>query len=81
MLSNYSVTYVPGAFTITKATLTAVANNKTKTQGTANDGLQLRQLAHINPAVAGIRRSGSTSTHTPVPARVPCARATTPVPY
>jgi myo-inositol-1(or 4)-monophosphatase len=32
-----------------------------KTQGTANDTLQLRQLAHINPAVAGIRRSGSSS--------------------
>src|SRR5690606_242184 len=30
-----------------------------KTQGTANDTLQLRQLATINPAVAGIRRSGS----------------------
>ncbi|QQR39691.1 inositol monophosphatase family protein [Devosia rhizoryzae] len=30
-----------------------------KTQGTANDTLQLRQLAEINPAVAGIRRSGS----------------------
>jgi myo-inositol-1(or 4)-monophosphatase len=30
-----------------------------KTQGTANDTLQLRQLANINPAVAGIRRSGS----------------------
>jgi len=32
-----------------------------KTQGTANDAIQLRQLAHINPAVAGIRRSGSIS--------------------
>lgn len=32
-----------------------------KTQGTGNDALQLRQLAHINPAVAGIRRSGSIS--------------------
>ncbi|MHA6297087.1 inositol monophosphatase family protein [Devosia sp. CAU 1758] len=30
-----------------------------KTQGTSNDALQLRQLASINPAVAGIRRSGS----------------------
>ena len=32
-----------------------------KTQGTSNDSHQLRQLAHINPAVAGIRRSGSIS--------------------
>ena len=30
-----------------------------KTQGTGNDTLQLRQLASVNPAVAGIRRSGS----------------------
>ena len=27
----------------------------------ANDALQLRQLANINPAVAGVRRSGSIS--------------------
>lgn len=39
----------------------AVVCTGIKTQGTANDGLQLRQLAHINPAVAGIRRSGSIS--------------------
>lgn len=37
----------------------AVIATGIKTQGTSNDGLQLRQLAHINPAVAGIRRSGS----------------------
>ncbi|MCS6759212.1 MAG: inositol monophosphatase [Candidatus Devosia euplotis] len=37
----------------------AVVCTGVKTQGTTNDGLQLRQLAHINPAVAGIRRSGS----------------------
>ena len=37
----------------------AVVCTGIKTQGTANDGLQLRQLGHINPAVAGIRRSGS----------------------
>ncbi|KKB07408.1 inositol monophosphatase family protein [Devosia chinhatensis] len=30
-----------------------------KTQGTSNDALQLRQLAAVTPAVAGIRRSGS----------------------
>jgi len=39
----------------------AVVATGIKTQGTANDALQLRQLAHINPAVAGIRRSGSIS--------------------
>lgn len=39
----------------------AVISTGIKTQGTSNDGLQLRQLAHINPAVAGIRRSGSIS--------------------
>ena len=39
----------------------AVVATGIKTQGTSNDGLQLRQLAHINPAVAGIRRSGSIS--------------------
>ncbi|MBU1306929.1 MAG: inositol monophosphatase, partial [Alphaproteobacteria bacterium] len=39
----------------------AVVCTGIKTQGTANDSLQLRQLAHINPAVAGIRRSGSIS--------------------
>lgn len=37
----------------------AVVATGIKTQGTANDSLQLRQLAAINPAVAGIRRSGS----------------------
>ncbi|NMA99775.1 MAG: inositol monophosphatase [Phyllobacteriaceae bacterium] len=37
----------------------AVASTGIKTQGTTNDTLQLRQLAQINPAVAGIRRSGS----------------------
>ncbi|MBS3847221.1 inositol monophosphatase family protein [Devosia sp. J2-20] len=37
----------------------AVVCTGIKTQGTANDALQLRQLGHINPAVAGIRRSGS----------------------
>jgi myo-inositol-1(or 4)-monophosphatase len=39
----------------------AVVVTGIKTQGTANDALQLRQLAAINPAVAGIRRSGSIS--------------------
>jgi myo-inositol-1(or 4)-monophosphatase len=39
----------------------AVVATGIKTQGTSNDGLQLRQLAHVNPAVAGIRRSGSIS--------------------
>ncbi|WP_323013807.1 inositol monophosphatase family protein [Devosia sp.] len=39
----------------------AVVATGIKTQGTGNDTLQLRQLAHINPAVAGIRRSGSIS--------------------
>jgi myo-inositol-1(or 4)-monophosphatase len=33
-----------------------------KVQGTANDALQLRQVNHIAPAVAGIRRTGSAST-------------------
>jgi myo-inositol-1(or 4)-monophosphatase len=37
----------------------AVVVTGIKTQGTSNDTLQLRQLALINPAVAGIRRSGS----------------------
>ncbi len=37
----------------------AVVCTGIKTQGTPNDTLQLRQLAAINPAVAGIRRSGS----------------------
>ncbi|ODT70429.1 MAG: inositol monophosphatase [Pelagibacterium sp. SCN 63-23] len=37
----------------------AVVCTGIKTQGTANDGLQLRQLSAVNPAVAGIRRSGS----------------------
>lgn len=32
-----------------------------KTQGTPNDALAVRQVAHINPAVAGIRRTGSIS--------------------
>lgn len=39
----------------------AVVATGIKTQGTANDTLQLRQLNAINPAVAGIRRSGSIS--------------------
>ena len=39
----------------------AVVCTGIKTQGTGNDTLQLRQLASINPAVAGIRRSGSIS--------------------
>jgi myo-inositol-1(or 4)-monophosphatase len=39
----------------------AVVCTGIKTQGTSNDSLQLRQLAAINPAVAGIRRSGSIS--------------------
>ncbi|GHA38036.1 inositol monophosphatase [Devosia pacifica] len=38
-----------------------VAVTGIKTQGTANDGLELRQVAAINPAVSGIRRSGSAS--------------------
>ncbi len=39
VLSNYSVTYVPGTFSITPASLTVVANPKTKTQGAANPAL------------------------------------------
>ena len=39
----------------------AVVATGIKTQGTSNDSLQLRQLVQINPAVAGIRRSGSIS--------------------
>lgn len=39
----------------------AVVSTGIKTQGTANDTLQLRQIASINPAVAGLRRSGSIS--------------------
>ena len=33
-----------------------------KTTGTPNDALQLRQMAQISPATAGIRRTGSAST-------------------
>ena len=44
-----------------KSLADAVICTGIKTQGTSNDALQLRQLAHINPAVAGIRRSGSIS--------------------
>jgi len=33
-----------------------------KVTGTENDGLTLRQLGHVSPAVAGIRRTGSAST-------------------
>jgi len=44
-----------------RALADAVVVTGIKTQGTGNDTLQLRQLAHINPAVAGIRRSGSIS--------------------
>ncbi|MNL17861.1 Inositol-1-monophosphatase [compost metagenome] len=39
----------------------AVVSTGIKTQGTSNDTLQLRQLATVNPAVAGIRRGGSIS--------------------
>ncbi len=39
----------------------AVIATGIKTQGTSNDTLQLRQLGSVNPAVAGIRRSGSIS--------------------
>jgi hypothetical protein len=35
-LSNYSVVYVPAAFTITKAPLVVTTNNKTRVQGTPN---------------------------------------------
>ncbi|KKB06795.1 inositol monophosphatase [Devosia geojensis] len=38
-----------------------VAVTGIKTQGTANDTLALRQVAAVNPAVAGLRRSGSIS--------------------
>jgi hypothetical protein len=38
-VTNYSVTYVPGAFTITKRPLTVVANNKSKNQGAVNPAL------------------------------------------
>ena len=37
----------------------AVIATGIKTQGTSNDTLQLRQLAQVNPAISGIRRSGS----------------------
>lgn len=40
----------------------AVVVTGIKVTGTDNDGLALRQLAHISPATAGIRRSGSAST-------------------
>ena len=39
----------------------AVLSTGINSQGRALDTLQLRQLAHITPAVAGIRRSGSIS--------------------
>jgi len=38
-----------------------VAVTGIKTQGTANDTLALRQVGAVNPAVAGLRRSGSIS--------------------
>jgi myo-inositol-1(or 4)-monophosphatase len=38
-----------------------VAVTGIKTQGTANDTLSLRQVAAVNPAVAGMRRTGSIS--------------------
>jgi myo-inositol-1(or 4)-monophosphatase len=38
-----------------------VAVTGVKIQGTANDTLSVRQVAAINPAVAGMRRSGSAS--------------------
>src|SRR5690606_9452435 len=39
----------------------ALVSTGSRTQATSHDGLQMRQLAAINPAVAGIRRSGSIS--------------------
>src|SRR5947199_4342791 len=38
-LSNYTVTYVPGAFTITKAAATVTAHDETKTYGAADPAL------------------------------------------
>ena len=40
----------------------AVIATGIKTTGTAEDGLQMRQMAQISPATAGIRRTGSAST-------------------
>src|SRR5439155_223132 len=47
-LSNYSVNYVNGTFTIANASLTVTADNKTKTYGAANPPLTVSYAGFVN---------------------------------
>jgi gliding motility-associated-like protein len=46
--NNYSFSYVAANFTVTKATLTATANNQTKVYGTANPSLSFQYSGWVN---------------------------------
>src|SRR5206468_10929373 len=47
-LSNYTVTYVPGSFTITTAVLTVTADDQTSAYGAANPPLTARYTGFVN---------------------------------
>ncbi|MBV8391364.1 MAG: gliding motility-associated C-terminal domain-containing protein, partial [Mucilaginibacter sp.] len=46
--ANYNITYVTGAIVVNKKTLTITANNKSKTQGTANPSLTVSYSGFVN---------------------------------
>ncbi|MGE3488948.1 MAG: MBG domain-containing protein [Vicinamibacterales bacterium] len=51
---NYAITYVPGAFTITKASLTVKADDKSRLQGEANPALTATITGFVNGDPASV---------------------------
>ena len=54
--SNYTLTFVPGTLTISKAPLSVTADAKSKTYGAADPGFTVSYLGFVNsetPAVLG----------------------------
>ncbi|MCX6885220.1 MAG: MBG domain-containing protein [Verrucomicrobia bacterium] len=63
-LTNYTVTYVDGALTITQAVLTVTGNNATRAYGSANPTLTANTTGFVNSETASVL-GGSLSVTTP----------------
>ena len=58
---NYSLTYVAGDFTVTKAPLTVTANDQTKVYGSANPALTITYSGFVNGETASVLATAPTA--------------------
>jgi len=71
VLTNYTITYNTGAFTISAATLTGTANNATRLFGAANPVLTATYTGFVNGNTAAVLTGTLTCVTTATPASAP----------